>query len=326
MDTILIKEGSAFSLLEQLHQQLGGELSKESLVLNNQTFELDIKLYSLINGADISVYYCKPKQDVQLVIESEENQNDYYIMRFEYDAQIGRNTTDQIQQNSVSTEAMIAYKSFYSFKSELKSNQKNQWVSIRFHKNQIADSFPEFKNILKTLFPSSKLWVKYSIAPIEVHLLLADIFKLDLSSPSPKNNSIILSRLIECIGIFYERVTQNTIQHSLHPEDFDQILKVKEYLMNHLEHQKPTLDELAEVYGYSSSKLKRDFMSVFGISTHNFYQQQRLENAKLLLTTKNYEITDIARKFGYSTVSKFSFAFKKQFGVTPKSIALKYQK
>lgn len=48
-----------------------------------------------------------------------------------------------------------------------------------------------------------------------------------------------------------------------------------------------------------------------------YIQKKKMEYAKMLLETTNTNILDIAIEIGYENPSKFSIAFKKNFGILP---------
>lgn len=83
--------------------------------------------------------------------------------------------------------------------------------------------------------------------------------------------------------------------------------------------QQFTATELADRFHVSKSKLWADFRQITGVSLGLFSRQVRLQQAQSLLETTNLEITQIARKCGFSDESYFIGSFRKAFGVTPGS-------
>lgn len=78
----------------------------------------------------------------------------------------------------------------------------------------------------------------------------------------------------------------------------------------------PTLAELARETGLNQLKLKRGFKIMFGHSVYETFQRERMEHALVLLN--NHKVTETAMTLGYSNVSHFSAAFRKQFGILPR--------
>jgi AraC family transcriptional regulator, transcriptional activator of the genes for pyochelin and ferripyochelin receptors len=54
-------------------------------------------------------------------------------------------------------------------------------------------------------------------------------------------------------------------------------------------------------------------MNVFG-----YLYQQRMEYAKQLLQQRELNVSQVAKKVGYSSQSRFATAFRKKFGINPK--------
>jgi len=78
----------------------------------------------------------------------------------------------------------------------------------------------------------------------------------------------------------------------------------------------PTIAELARETGLNQLKLKRGFKAVFGHSIYALFQRERMDHARHLL--RDHGVTETAMILGYSNVSHFSSAFRKQFGVLPR--------
>ncbi|MFT9017248.1 helix-turn-helix transcriptional regulator [Acetobacter malorum] len=77
----------------------------------------------------------------------------------------------------------------------------------------------------------------------------------------------------------------------------------------------PTILELARYSGLSATRLKMGFRILFGCGPYSLFQSHRMEHAKKLL--KTHSVTETAMELGYSNMSHFSAAFKKQIGKAP---------
>lgn len=89
-----------------------------------------------------------------------------------------------------------------------------------------------------------------------------------------------------------------------------------DYISLHLEEQL-SLSLLAEHSGYAEYYLSRKFKAETGQSVSEYIRRQRLERAAFLLRTTDEEAQKIAARMQFVSQSRFSEAFKKQFGVTP---------
>ena len=77
------------------------------------------------------------------------------------------------------------------------------------------------------------------------------------------------------------------------------------------------LDVLGKVFNYSYSYLASLFREAMGISLFQYYDQKRFEKAVSLLCEGSASIGEIAERLQYQSVSAFSKAFKKRFGMSP---------
>lgn len=84
-----------------------------------------------------------------------------------------------------------------------------------------------------------------------------------------------------------------------------------------------TIKELSRRVAINECYLKKGFKEVFGTTIFDFYQQQRMDHAKYLLYQKGMNVTDVAAILGYSSISHFSTAFKKQTGIKPCELLLR---
>ncbi len=102
----------------------------------------------------------------------------------------------------------------------------------------------------------------------------------------------------------------------LSKKQVDLIENVKNDLINDLE-SKITIDELSDRYGVSKTTLKNCFKEVYGKPIFKWRKEYRLDYACRLIEEGELNISEISKKVGYSSPSKFSQAFKEHIGCTP---------
>lgn len=79
------------------------------------------------------------------------------------------------------------------------------------------------------------------------------------------------------------------------------------------------LAELASVLGVSEEHLARCFKQITGTTVFSHLRRLRLERAKHLLSTSEYNLSQIAEQAGFSSPTLFSRAFRDETGLTPSS-------
>lgn len=82
----------------------------------------------------------------------------------------------------------------------------------------------------------------------------------------------------------------------------------------------PTIPELAREAAMSESKLKKLFKTIYGQPPYEYFQKNRMKRAKLMLLSGNYSIKDVGYALGYTNLSNFTLAFKKEFAQLPSEV------
>jgi AraC-like DNA-binding protein len=108
--------------------------------------------------------------------------------------------------------------------------------------------------------------------------------------------------------------------YALNIHDIQNIYKVKEQMLEHLE-TPPVINELAVSANMSPSKLKRLFKQIFGNSIFSYYQEFRMKEATRLLKEEKLSVSDVGYKLGFTNLSHFSRVFKEHIGIKPKQFS-----
>jgi AraC family transcriptional activator of pyochelin receptor len=95
------------------------------------------------------------------------------------------------------------------------------------------------------------------------------------------------------------------------------IRRAKELIIANMA-EPPSLNELAQEVGLSLKRLKEGFKQIYGDSVYSFLFDYKMEYARRLLDSGQYNVNEIGLRIGYSTSSHFIAAFRKKYGTTPK--------
>jgi AraC family transcriptional activator of pyochelin receptor len=104
----------------------------------------------------------------------------------------------------------------------------------------------------------------------------------------------------------------------LSPKERERIHVAREMLVQDLT-SPPTLSELSRLVGLSVNKLCAGFRQLFGTTVFGFLKEYQMQKARLLFEEADMNVSQVAWAVGYVNVSHFSAAYKKRFGVQPKS-------
>lgn len=76
----------------------------------------------------------------------------------------------------------------------------------------------------------------------------------------------------------------------------------------------------AKEFHITDLAFRNKFKDTFGMTPKKWQNIKRLEKAKLLLETTDYNVTQVCQKSGFDNISWFIQAFKKEYNTTPKQI------
>ncbi len=91
---------------------------------------------------------------------------------------------------------------------------------------------------------------------------------------------------------------------------------IHEYLTEHLS-ERITIEALSKRFHVNTTTLKKIFKEVYGDSVAAHIKKHRLEKAARLLKDTETSVFAVAKEVGYESQSRFTAAFKEQYGVLP---------
>lgn len=128
------------------------------------------------------------------------------------------------------------------------------------------------------------------------------------------------AKAYELLSLNFNRTEDANIAQCPFLIDEENVLKIrkaKDIVISRMA-EPPSLQELATEIGLSLKRLKEGFKQIYGDSVYSFLFDYKLEYARKLLDSGEYNVNEVGLKIGYSTSSHFIAAFKKKFGTTPK--------
>ncbi|AUC22710.1 MULTISPECIES: AraC family transcriptional regulator [Polaribacter] len=145
---------------------------------------------------------------------------------------------------------------------------------------------------------------------------------------SKTNNSIrdlyVRGKVYELLSIHFQKEENPEGEFCPFLVDEQNVLKIrkaKEIIIARLS-EPPSLQELANEIGLNIKKLKEGFKQIYGDTVYSFLFDYKMEYARKLLESNQYNVNEVGVKVGYSTSSHFIAAFKKKFGTTPKKYVM----
>ncbi len=130
----------------------------------------------------------------------------------------------------------------------------------------------------------------------------------------------VKGKVYELIALYFNKTDNSALEQCpflVDEENVKRIRKAKDIILQRMT-EPPTLPVLAEEIGLSLKKLKEGFKQIYGDSVYSFLFDYKMEYARKMLETNQYNVNEVGLKVGYSTSSHFIAAFKKKYGTTPK--------
>lgn len=146
---------------------------------------------------------------------------------------------------------------------------------------------------------------------------LNQLFNIQLSDNA--NRLFYHGKILELLALYFSHKKTDTESCPFlnDQEIVRKIKNAKEYLLKNLD-APPGLKELAKLAGLNEYQLKAGFKEIYGNTVFGYLLNHKLDNARVLLDSKKYQVAEVAYQIGYTNPSHFIAAFKKKFGITPK--------
>ncbi len=146
----------------------------------------------------------------------------------------------------------------------------------------------------------------------------------EVTADNPLRLTIIQNRIMLMIERFfthmYEKMHNPSFRVPLSPDDINRVMQIESILTKDIYQSPPSIQQLAKMVSISESKLKKDFKIMYGYPIYEYYQKARMQAAQDKLLTGKFSVKEVAMELGYSNLSNFTIAFKKEFGVLPSQL------
>ena len=203
---------------------------------------------------------------------------------------------------------------------DLKMSPDSAVVSLLISINKFHSLFSEDANLIHFLSPENNTKKYYDTRPIcpAMSVVLSQIMEAKI------HESIQIlyfkGKVYELLSLFFNKSEDADVEQCpflVDEQNIRKIRKAKEIILNQMT-EPPTLQELSTTIGLNIKKLKEGFKQIYGETVYGYLLDHKMNEARSMLNSKQYNINEISLKLGYSTSSHFISAFKKKFGTTPK--------
>lgn len=188
----------------------------------------------------------------------------------------------------------------------------------------------EFQKILaKQSIPLWDITIAETTTDVQTHAVIQLIFITSKQQLVPccctvsrllYSNNIIINSITTVLQDMIPETTASLNMALHHQSDTVLIQNVGEYILKNLENPLPSTSELSKMFNINEFKLKDSFRHFFSTSIYQFYTEERLKKAHLLILKTNIPLKEIAFISGYNDYTNFYKAFKKRFSYSPSDL------
>lgn len=152
-------------------------------------------------------------------------------------------------------------------------------------------------------------------------LILKKIVTSDLNTDEVFDDSLPYSDFMYCTGSL-EMFTQvmtlvlERLSRKLETRERDPIEETTRYIRENIDRD-VSVRELADMVGVTTEYFSRLFKKRTGQSLKKHIISEKMNAAKILLSTTDLSVTAISDRVGYNSYSNFSYTFKLMFGESP---------
>lgn len=313
-------------LLSDISQQMGAP------VINNQLYfppELADGMYTFVelpNGLHANIIDMSLNTD--WIVFRKKSTEEFYTLRFDEMIIQGtlEVTIDDEKIKEKNTSKAIAYLTSSLFDWSYFGNTGSQLraVNVLFNKEWLA-RYLDINSAEQVL--SAYISMKAENLNVEpMDAMYKEWLKtiLQADQNDPMWYTVIQNRIMLMIERFfsnlYKKMQNPAFRIPLSNEDINRVMEIEKLLTADVYKAPPPIQQLAKMVSVSESKLKKDFKTMYGFPIYEYYQKARMQEAQNKLLTGRFSIKEIAMELGYSNLSNFTIAFKKEFGILPSQL------
>lgn len=192
------------------------------------------------------------------------------------------------------------------------------YFSEEWADKNITNSTSISQSVHALMEDKQKDFLNYSIIQNEFQPLV-DHLQANFDQVSKPNIFELKKLSYEFLTLFFSslEMEDNFNSNQLSHGDRIKIQKIEHHLSRNLYQKFPGIDVLSEKFKISPTRLKQNFKILYGVPIFAYFQNAKMKMALYYIEKTELKIKDIALKFDYENVGKFSKAFQKCHGQLP---------
>jgi len=202
---------------------------------------------------------------------------------------------------------------------EKKGGVRTRTVELRLSPEELlryVDGTSDYRGMEQMLKRYRGKFVRYEDTP-SIQRCIYDLFHIQRQGTMKRLYAE--SKTMELIALIAQEGSSDgakELKIALSADDVRKLDEAKKLVMLRLD-QPLTLRELGNLVGMNEYKLKKGFREVYGMTIFELVRQERMKLALQLMDAEGMNVSETAAWLGYSNMSNFTAAFRKQYGVNP---------
>lgn len=327
MFTINYSHAEYAKLMSDMAQDMQVKVKDNTLVIPEDIANGYLKYIPLGNGLQCLLSDYSLNQDIY--IQRDKSDKEFYILHFDEisiaDKLMVKIDNDYIWEEKQNRASVLLTSSLYDFAFRASANTTIKSINVLITRNWL-EQYLDITSMDVILEKYLQLKTdSYNFAPfdIEYRALFNEVMD---GGDAIMKRSILENRIMMMVEKFlthlYQKENQLTEDDKIKisPDEVKRLMEVESYLVKDFSTPPPPISFLSRVAAMSTTTLKNKFKKLYGNNLYEYFQKSRMHKAKVLLMSKKYSIKEIGSKLGYSNLSNFATAFKKEFKKLPSKL------
>jgi AraC-like DNA-binding protein len=278
------------------------------------------------NGLHAYIIDCTLHQDWHVHVNK--TTEVYYTLRFD-ELVVPQSLIISVGEEKIrekNTNKALAYltSSLYNWSYEGTAGSNYKGVNIVFSKQWLARYF-EVERVEEVLSAYISLKAEsINIVPLDARYRRWMKTICQVEKDNPLRITILQNRMMLLIERFFaslfEKMSNPAYRLPLTHDDIARVMHIERLLTRNVLQTPPSIQQLAKIAAISESKLKKDFKTMYSVPIYEYFQKARMHAAQDKLLTGKFSVKEVAMELGYSNLSNFTIAFKKEFGMLPSQL------
>lgn len=315
-------------ILKGLAKVFGSEMKEQRVELPEAAGSGYLQLLSLPEGLQAFIANFTLKEE--LTLERKESMQEYYNLRFE-EIHIPGNLSvtvngETLNESDIVHAGAVLFNTLFENSYTVSKGTSVRSINILISKDWMFSHLGlSSEDELLQRYLSLKT-AGFNFEPFDAAYRMLFNEVIEDHSDKPLQKTYIQNRIMLLIEKFFKSLAAKSEQLAvkgsvkLTHKEIDKLMEVETLLIKDFSIPAPTIAQLAKTATMSPSKLKSSFRQVYGSGLYEYYQKVRMQKARTLLLSRKFSVKEVGTQLGYTNLSNFALAFKKQFNILPSKV------